>query len=86
MKMKNQSTIHGFFKRKHASSSSQDPEDTINLNNTPASSVPVTEDPSKKARIENNDIDLSTLERDPVCIAKFMITLLINKIQSDELK
>ncbi|KAJ9541478.1 hypothetical protein OSB04_027984 [Centaurea solstitialis] len=65
MKMKNQTTIHGFFKRKHASSSSQDPEETINLNNAPASSVSVTEDPSKKARIENNDIDLSTLERDP---------------------
>ncbi|XP_024995341.1 zinc finger MYM-type protein 1-like [Cynara cardunculus var. scolymus] len=68
MKIKSQSTIHGFFKRKHAiaSSSSQDPEETTNVDNTPASSIPPIENPCKKAQIESNDIDLGTLEQDPV--------------------
>ncbi|KAJ9538686.1 hypothetical protein OSB04_031419 [Centaurea solstitialis] len=61
MKMKTQSTING----KHASSSSQDLEETINLDNAPASNVPVTENPRRKVQMESNDIDLSTLERDP---------------------
>ncbi|KAJ9558652.1 hypothetical protein OSB04_013266 [Centaurea solstitialis] len=52
------STIHGFFKRKHPSSS-QDPQETPNT-----SSIPVTENPCKKAQTKINDIDLSTLERD----------------------
>jgi len=65
--MKTQPTIHGFFKIKVASSSSQskEPKETTNVDNTPASSVPATENPCKKARTESNDIDLSTLERDP---------------------
>ncbi|XP_024974878.1 uncharacterized protein LOC112512984 [Cynara cardunculus var. scolymus] len=63
--MKTQSTIHGFFKRKHASSSSQYPEETTNVDNTLASSIPPIENPCKKAQIESNDIDLGTLERDP---------------------
>ncbi|KAJ9544759.1 hypothetical protein OSB04_024466 [Centaurea solstitialis] len=65
--MKSQPTIHSFFKGKVASSSSQskEPEETTNVDNIAASSVPATDNPCKKARIESNDIDLSTLERDP---------------------
>ncbi|KAL6557316.1 hypothetical protein OROMI_017666 [Orobanche minor] len=62
---KTQSTIHGFFKRKYVGSS-QDVEETTNLNdNIPPPSVPVTENPCKKAQMNSNDIDLSVLERDP---------------------
>ncbi|KAI3765119.1 hypothetical protein L2E82_15145 [Cichorium intybus] len=63
--MKKQLTMDGFLKRKNASSS-QCPEErpTIILDaNTP--NVPVTENRSQKVRIELNEIDLSTLERDP---------------------
>ncbi|KAL6491731.1 hypothetical protein OROGR_034096 [Orobanche gracilis] len=63
---KTQSTIHEFFKRKYVGSSSQDAEETTNLNdNIPPPSVPVTENPCKKAQMNSNDIDLSVLERDP---------------------
>ncbi|KAL6498018.1 hypothetical protein OROGR_028415 [Orobanche gracilis] len=63
---KTQSTIHGFFKRKYVGSSSQDAEETTNLNdNIPPCNVPVTENQWKKAQMNSNDIDISVLERDP---------------------
>ncbi|KAL6527496.1 hypothetical protein OROGR_016586 [Orobanche gracilis] len=63
---KTQSTIHVFFTRKYVVSSSQDAEETTNLNdNIPPCNVSVTENPSKKAQVNSNDIDLSLLERDP---------------------
>ncbi|KAL6526305.1 hypothetical protein OROMI_029945 [Orobanche minor] len=63
---KTQSTIYGFFKRNYVVSSSQDAEETINLNdNIPPRNIPVIENPCKKAQMNSNDIDLSILERDP---------------------
>nr|KAJ0222856.1 hypothetical protein LSAT_V11C200088500 [Lactuca sativa] len=62
--MKKQSTIDEFFKRKH-SSSTQDYENLPEIvldEDTPMSNVP--ENRFKKTQPENNEIDLSTLERD----------------------
>ncbi|KAL6520635.1 hypothetical protein OROMI_032195 [Orobanche minor] len=50
---KTQSTIHGFFKRKHVSSSSQDPKETTNTDNTPSSNVPIIENPSKRVQVDS---------------------------------
>ncbi|XP_023745466.1 uncharacterized protein LOC111893639 [Lactuca sativa] len=63
--MKKQSTIDGFFKRKH-SSSTQDSENLSGIVLDEDSPMPnVRENRFKKTHLENNEIDLSTLERDP---------------------
>ncbi|XP_023742589.1 uncharacterized protein LOC111890735 [Lactuca sativa] len=65
--MKKQSTLDGFLKRKHESSSQVpvEPPPTVIDANTPNDSVPMTDNPSKKPFHEMNDVDLNTLERDP---------------------
>nr|KAJ0185661.1 hypothetical protein LSAT_V11C900487420 [Lactuca sativa] len=65
--MKKQYTIDEFFKRKH-SSSTQDSENPLEIildEDTPMPNFPITENRFKKNHVENNEIELSTLERDP---------------------
>ena len=59
--------IDGFLKRKHASSSqnSEIPPEIVLDGNTHVPSIPVTENQSKKAHVETDEVDLNTLERDP---------------------
>nr|KAJ0208585.1 hypothetical protein LSAT_V11C400170440 [Lactuca sativa] len=67
MNMKKQYTIDGFFKRKQSGSTQdyENPPKIVLDEDTPTPDVPITENRFKKPHLENNEIDLSTLERDP---------------------